>query len=169
MTGGVDIIAVAKSQAGEGIAGWVPRSICVAVRSRRCGVVRKGHEAARVIRLPEIVVENSLLAADFNQMSPFGNHQLRGVTDQGVRKGSVDAALIVEICPRQISLHQKRRHLVDPIGLLEHRRQSLNASWQRSVETGDRRDTRERKFVYPVDSYMASPDDPRIEGPGVLQ
>ena len=102
-------------------------------------------------------------------MRPFGNHQLRGVTDQGVGKGSVDAALIVEICPRQVSLHQKRRHLVDPIGRLEHRRQPLNARWQRGVETGDRRDTRDRQFVHPVDSHMASPDHPRVDGPGIFQ
>src|SRR5215472_1829847 len=102
-------------------------------------------------------------------MRPFRNHQLRGVTDQRVGKRSVNAALVVEIRPPQISLHLKRRHIIDPIGLLEDRRQALNPSRQGGVEAGDRWDTWVRQFVYPVDRYVTSPDNPRVDGPGILE
>ena len=123
----IDIVAVPKSQTRQGIARGVSQCIKIAVRSRGCDVIRISQQAGRVVRLPEIIVENPLLAADLDQVIPMGNYQLRRVAKQRVAKRSVDAALVVEVIPGQIPLHHEGRHFVDPVGLLKHRRQSLRA------------------------------------------
>src|SRR5208283_2054082 len=144
--------------------------IRVIVRSRRGDIVGEVEDAGRIRGLEEVVVEESLLATELQQVRAFRNHKLGGVAVQGVSKGGVGAALIVEIGPGG-SLATRgyvdRGHAIDPVGLLQNRRQ-LNAGWQRSIEAGNGGNPWRFLFVHAVDCEVAGPDDVGIYRAGVF-
>ena len=89
--------AYPKRRAGKWIARDIAVSIGLTVRSRRRRVIGKVEGASGIRRLEEVVVEESLLAAELDQVRAFGNHQLGRITIKSVREGSVQTALIEQI------------------------------------------------------------------------